>query len=234
MKAIIVEDDLSIALDYEMLLNRMGIDLLGTFTRAEDCLNALGKLNPDFIILDLQLEGNESGLSLAGKIQHLYIPFIVITGHPVEALMQEAKDLNAEAFLVKPINIISLEFEIKKIEDKLLTDSSQNKFLAIKDRGAYINIPYSDVIYIEIEGNYSTIYTLHKRFVLKKSLTKVWQTLDKDLFMRVHRGFVVNREFISKISFSKKQMILTNDVSLPIGKNYFDELKNYLESKTYL
>jgi len=234
MKAIIVEDDLSIALDYEMLLNKLDIRLLGTFRKVDDFLIALKKNTPDFIILDLHLEGDETGLSLARKIQHLYIPFIVITGYPLNELMEEAKELKAQAFLVKPVNLVSLEFEIRKIEEKLQKVEENAQHLIIKERGSYINIPFEDICYMEVEGNYATINTLHRRFVLKKSLSKIWKLLDESVFIKTHRGFIVNKSFISIISFSQKKLRLTNNIELPLGKNYFDGLKNYLDNKNIL
>ncbi|NNE15878.1 MAG: response regulator transcription factor [Saprospiraceae bacterium] len=230
MRAIIVEDDFAIALEYEMLLKKMKIDLIGTFKTGSDCLNAIKVNKPDFIILDLQLKRSESGIKLASKIQYLFIPFIIITGFPQKQTMLEANELNAVAYLTKPVNLLTLEFEINKIAQNAEKSNSRKHSILVKERGTFINVPHNNISFIEVEGNYATIHTNQKRYVLKKSLTKIWSTIDQNNFMKVHRGFIVNKEFIEKVKFGTKELLLNNGQSVSIGKNYFKELRDYLSS----
>lgn len=62
----------------------------------------------------------------------------------------------------------------------------------------------NQVVYIEANGDYVLIYTKDNKF-LKDRTMKYWEThLPDDLFVRVHRSFIVNIEYIARIELYEK------------------------------
>lgn len=229
MKSIIIEDDPSMVIEYEMLLDKKGVQLLGSFNNTKEAFIAIQSEKPDFIILDIHLENSESGIELASKIKKLYIPILFVTGFPERVFFKKAQELKAETFLIKPFNSMSLEFEVDKIISKIKNQNQHKKFIFIKDKNNFVKVPFEDILYIDIEGNYSTIYTLSKRFVLKKSLAKISKEIDPDLFIQIHRSAIVNKQYIKNINFNSSQLILQNAKSLKIGNNFIKKLRSYLK-----
>jgi len=123
MQILIVEDDMSIALDLEMLIDELGYELLGLVDNAEAALAiALEKL-PDLILMDISIKGKYSGLEVAEKIKHLPIVILFITSHQTEEVFQRAKLTNFAGYLTKPITKVSIIGAIE-MANKFLNNSN--------------------------------------------------------------------------------------------------------------
>ena len=134
-KAIILEDDLSIALDYEMLLKKMGIRVIGVHKSWKEVGHTIAKSRPDFMIVDLFLANNETGLEFLEKYKSLFIPAIVITGYPQKLAFDLALSLNVAAFLKKPADNSELTFTIKKLISDISNRNEKKDFIIVKERG---------------------------------------------------------------------------------------------------
>ena len=226
MKSIIVEDDPSMVIEYEMILDKKAIEVSRVFKNAEEAYKAIVADKPDFLILDIHLDEGQSGLDLATKIRSLSIPTLFVTGFPKSQFYNEALSLEAESFLVKPFNPISLEFQIDKIIQKA---NSFNQFLFVKHKNNHVKLPFNNIQYVEIDGNYSTLVTPERKYVLKKSLRKISEELNMNLFIRVHRSLIVNKAKISEINFNLNSLLLLSGEQLKIGNNYIRDLRKFMQ-----
>ncbi|MCC8146010.1 MAG: LytTR family transcriptional regulator [Bacteroidales bacterium] len=76
--------------------------------------------------------------------------------------------------------------------------------ISVKKSGAIHFIPVNQVLYIEANGDYVLIYTKETKF-LKDRTMKYWENhLPAECFVRIHRSFIVNLEYIDKIELYEK------------------------------
>ena len=69
--------------------------------------------------------------------------------------------------------------------------------------------------------NYVKIYRESgARTISRISLKSIINMLPKDEFVRIHRSYVVAKAKI--IRFSKRRVLLPQDIELPVGKFYLD------------
>jgi DNA-binding LytR/AlgR family response regulator len=86
--------------------------------------------------------------------------------------------------------------------------------ISVKKRQEIYSIPVRRILYIEANGDYVLIHTPESKY-LKDRTMKYWEThLPEDLFVRIHRSFIVNIEYISKIELFEKE---TYKVQLTTG-----------------
>jgi len=78
--ALIVEDNLIIALDAEDMLTQLGAEVR-TANTVRQALQALDEMTPSFALLDVNLGGAETSLPVARKLQELKVPFVFATGY---------------------------------------------------------------------------------------------------------------------------------------------------------
>ena len=52
-------------------------------------------------------------------------------------------------------------------------------------------------------------------------------TLPSDIFMRVHRSYIINLNYIK--SYGRGRIYLSNDEYVPLGLNYRDSFRKYIE-----
>jgi len=77
--------------------------------------------------------------------------------------------------------------------------------ISVKKNQALFSIPVEQIQYIEADGDYVLIYTPEGKF-LKDRTMKYWETyLPDNLFVRIHRSFIVNLTCISKIELYEKE-----------------------------
>ena len=117
-KIIIVENESIIALDLKLRLENFGYNVMDTAFNGEDVIEKIGEINPDIVLMDIQLNGNLDGIQIANEIHKLYnIPFIYLSGHDSTILKRE-KETESSGFITKPFEDTEIQ---KAIETKLNT-----------------------------------------------------------------------------------------------------------------
>ena len=91
--ALIVEDNLIIAMAAEVILLELGASHVGTAASVNQALASIDREKPDFALLDLNL-GSENSIPVATRLRELKIPFMFATGYgeraPIPAELAEA------------------------------------------------------------------------------------------------------------------------------------------------
>ncbi len=109
IKLLIVEDEPLIAEDIAQWLERNGFFVSAVVYSKEDAMQQLNFNLPDIVLLDINLNGEMSGIEIAEKINTVYnIPFIFITSYSDKQTLEKAKYTEPSGYIVKPFNEASL------------------------------------------------------------------------------------------------------------------------------
>ncbi|WP_203363443.1 LytTR family DNA-binding domain-containing protein [Bacillus sp. REN10] len=106
-------------------------------------------------------------------------------------------------------------------------------FFTIKAEDRWYPIPYKDVIYLEAESRKTKVQAVHREGYHKMNLTELEFLLPVDHFIRVHRSYIVNVNFIQEIqpdSHSTFLLIMKNKMKIPVSQTYsslFRKALNY-------
>jgi len=75
----------------------------------------------------------------------------------------------------------------------------------------------NEIIYCKAEGNYTRIYTKNNNFIVTKVLKFVEIILPKNIFLRIHKSYLINLNYV--IGFKHKNtIILEPNIELPIAR----------------
>ena len=108
---LIVEDNMLISHLMEgYISNSDCCEVIGCVDNGEDAIEIAKNLHPDFILMDIRIEGEKDGIETATIINN-DIQIIYASGNSDEKTVERAKKTNMLAFLVKPI----LESELHDI-----------------------------------------------------------------------------------------------------------------------
>lgn len=226
MKAVIIEDNISLVWEYEIILEELGIEVQGKYKCWTKALPHLKRQVPDLMIVDLFLENNEKGIDLIQKLRYFYIPTIVCTAYPEKEYMEEALDAGVVAFFTKPVDKPSLKYQLNKIVKEKKREVVNKEGLIIKNNGSLIKIPFEQIVKVIIQGNYSFIHLVgNKKYVVKQSLNKLIEQLDDALFIRCHRSTIINLSFIKSLNLPSKKIVLHSEEVLELGQRYVTAVK---------
>jgi len=110
---LIVEDEMSIALELEMLIDELGYQLNSIIDNGEEVLTIATEKLPDLILMDIGIKGKYSGLEVAEKIKHLPIAVLFITSYQNQEMFQRAKLTNFAGYVTKPVSKVALQGAIE-------------------------------------------------------------------------------------------------------------------------
>jgi CheY-like chemotaxis protein len=115
-RALIVEDDMILAMINQKYLERIGCAVLRSVSNGLDAITAVKELNPDFVLMDIRLDGEMDGIEAMGYIREFSnVRVIYVSGNSESEIKQRAEKTNMYAFLIKPLDF----GELKKLIDKL-------------------------------------------------------------------------------------------------------------------
>ena len=117
-----------------------------------------------------------------------------------------------------------------------------NRTLIISNANELVRVKPERIVYIESDGNYSTM-VLHDKteHVFTMNLAHCQQLIENQLgkeadrFIRIGKQVIINREYIFKINVNKQtlmmsDMALNHVFTLSASKKALRQLKVYLES----
>lgn len=202
------------------------LNIVGVFSDANDGLSILEKEQIDVLFLDIDMPVL-NGLNF--RKQAMNVPVcIYITAHPEHAV--ESYELDTLDFIVKPIKLDRFSQTMQRIEDYMELKLKANLFessiggdsIYIKEGHEQTKVKLHDILYLEALKDYTKIVTTNKRHCVLSSIGTLLKEDHFKSFVRIHRSFAVQKQFIQKIG--AQEIKLNNNILLPIGRSYKENL----------
>lgn len=208
---------------------------------ARETVRLIDSLEPDLVFMEVELPGRD-GFSLLQETQHL--PDVVYTtwhdSHAVRAFESNAVD-----FLLKPLTKDRFAMTMGRYtrlrtgryheSSKQTTDdqrcSNYPKYILVESGKRLKSIPVAEIIYLKADRDYTWIYTEDgSAYLSSYGIGRIEKRLDPQLFMRLHRSYIVNTGCIRELykDITKTFVSLSNDVEINIGRNYYHQVKQLI------
>jgi len=114
-KVLIVEDDMIISMVLERMIGKLGHEVIDKVITGQGAIDSFFELNPDLILMDIQLKDNIDGISAMQEIRKKSdVHVIYITGNSDQYNLKRAKKTDFIDYLVKPIQMGHLKKSIDK------------------------------------------------------------------------------------------------------------------------
>jgi len=240
MTAIIIEDEIPAAIRLQKLLIAKEFEVLTILNSVKNAVLWFKEnSHPDCVFLDIKLSDGNS-FEFLDKIE-IKSKIVFTTAYNEFAF--NAFSYNSVDYLLKPIDEKKLDKLILKIEtlkigfqnefnwldfDKNNSKIIKNSFL-VSSGSSLKKINDLDIICFYSEHN--TTYILNKEnrsFIVNKSLEKLEDELNADLFFRINRKFIINKTYINNIkNENQKQVFLS-------VKTDFDFIISKLKAKAFI
>lgn len=228
MKCIIIDDEpLALELLEDFVSKIPNLKLVSSCSNAIEAVAILQNNIIDLIFLDIEMP-DFSGIEFIKSLEAKPL-FIFTTAYSHYAI--EGFNLNAVDYLVKPIPFHRFlkavnraqELYLLKKEDSLpsIKNLGTPNFIFVKSDYENIKLNFDDIKYFEGLKDYIKIFsTSHKPILTLSNFKKIEEKLPEDLFIRVHRSYIVSLKHINSV---QRNRIIIDGVRIPIGQNYKDE-----------
>lgn len=225
-KILIVEDEVELANNISEILSNMDYKVAAIVDNAGSALDFLDENEVDLVLMDILIHGDLDGIDLAYKIREKFnLPIVFSTAYSgTEYLERISSDIH-EGYLLKPFTLDSLKtavfFGLKRHEEKTGKDSKGKGSLKIMDKGYLVPVPYTEIVYLKADGLYTKVFTKAKSYLVRDILKGFEEKLPAEKFLRVHKSFLVNLDYIA--SFNAKKINL-GETNVPIRRGLYREL----------
>lgn len=232
LRAILVDDEEGARDVLQNLLLRFcpDVELIAKCENVQQAVDVINKEQPDLVFLDIEMP-NYSGFEIVSFFKEINFEIIFVTAYDQYAI--RAFEVAAIDYLLKPIDIERLKLAISRVQQQrsieqqsqrlsLLSntlESKQLKNIVITDKGQQNIVPIVDIIAIEAQESYCIIHTTDKKYIASKNL-KHFETILENLqqFFRVHKSWIVNKEYIKQYSKSDLTIQLSNGLITKLSK----------------
>lgn len=234
-KLVLLEDDPFYQAKIAAMLEGSQFEILKVFENT-DGVEAYLKLNVvDIFLCDLFINGKPKGADL---IESLILQDTEIVVLSTSTDIQLFNNLKTKVFgyLVKPFHTLSLLSMLNAAVSQLIksefkaTQEGGNLFLTgLGGRKERISI--YDIVYVEVEGNYSFVYTAQHKYAVKLSLNKlILKVGGESHLLRIHHKYAVNPQFVE--AFTSENINLFGGKQLSISATFRASVLEAVQRKT--
>lgn len=220
---------------------------VGTIYQAgngSEAVELIRENRPGLVFLDIQMPGG-NGFEVIEKTGIENMPVVVfvtafdqyaIKAFEVQAIDYLLKPFDEERFgkaFTRALSLILKDdhntSQLQMLLREIKKTNKQNKILVNKgEKFFFLDIP--EIIFIESNEKYALIYTKDDKYLVRESMKNLEEKLDPPVFIRIHRCYIVNINYIKDIEkWSHGEFLLTllNGRKFRVSRNYKDNLINF-------
>lgn len=206
------------------------IEILASFRNPVKAVEFLQEESVDLIFLDINMP-KLNGLEFLNVLEKK--PKVIFTTAYSEYAL-DSYNYDTIDYLVKPIDFQRFLKAITKAKTVLAAsknnvldnnESTEDKTIYIKSGQQLHKVNINDILYLEKEGNYLTFFTKEKKILSRQNMKDIFDILDPDKFLRVHKSYVVGVEHMDII---ETHQIKIGNAKIPVGRNYRGDLMDYV------
>ena len=219
MNCIIIDDEKTSRIILKTLCDQTNLNVINEFSNAIEAIKYLNNHDVDVVFLDYHMP-SFNGLDFIKTLKKP-INIILTTSDPKFAIEAFEYDFIID-YLLKPIEISRFRKSISKVTNKLVspTDVTKqpeiNNFFYINVNRRLIKIEIDSIYVIEANGDYIIIKTEAENYVVHSTLRKINNKLPDNMFIQVHRSFIIN---IKQIIDIQDNTVLVHKEIVPISRS---------------
>jgi DNA-binding LytR/AlgR family response regulator len=235
------------------------VDVAGLARNGRQALELLRALRPDVVVLDIQMPGKDGFAVLDALGADEATPEIIFVTAFHEYAVR-AFEVHAVDYLLKPVEFERFQAAMERARARLAARGAARRFaelqallatlrdtappaaaayersLWVRVRDALLQVDVDDIDYISAEGDYVSLHQAGKASLLKDTIASLQMRLDPALFLRVHRGAIVN---LSRVRALRRrgaravELVLAAGAVVAVGPSHVDAVLKAVKAQRF-
>ena len=250
MRVLVVDDEpLAREKIRGMVAGDPDIRVVGECANGAEAVEAVQSLRPDLILLDVQMP-EVGGFDVLEALKGEEIPPVIfITAYDHYAV--RAFEYHALDYLLKPFDRERFQAAIDRAKRQIRREGNggngngmdarilalleqmhgQQRYserIVVKTGGRVFFLNTDEIDWIEAEGNYVSIHTGKKAYLLRETISNFETQLDPRQFVRIHRSSIVRLDRVKELqpwSHGEYHVILEDGTRLTLSRSYREKLQ---------
>jgi two-component system, LytTR family, response regulator len=252
IRTIVVEDQLASREHLVASLNaEPDVEVVAACAAGRDAIDAIRSNRPDLVFLDLDLPDLDGFRVIEEVGPAAMPPTIFVTAFDEFAV--RAFEFHAFDYLLKPFGRERLRQALERarhylgaeregelarrlmalVHDARPTRQAETGRFLVKAGGRILFVPFSEIDYVEADGNYVRLHAGPRSHVIRETMQSVEKRLASQRFARVHRSRIVNLDRATELRArgnGEYELVLQNGSSFRVGRAFRDALQQRLKS----
>jgi len=206
----------------------------GKCSNAVDAMSILQQDPIDLIFLDIQMPhilGTDFIRALINPPKVVFTTAFrkfAIEGFELDAVDYLLKPISFERFLKAVNKVMKLNLPVVQAfpQDTMLKNEPEPSFLFLRADRKNLKIQLHEILFVESLKDYVKVVTKDRTIVSKQSISAIEESLPGEVFLRIHRSFIVS---LSKIESFTAGLIQVGKYELPVSRSYRHEVEKALK-----
>ena len=224
IRCLIVDDEpLAHQVLTQFIAQTPGLTLSGKCRHAMEAHDHLRQHAVDLMFLDIEMP-LITGLSFLRTLQ---APPKTILTTAYREYGYEGFELEVLDYLLKPFSYERFVKAVARYQPATpAPDAATEPHLLLKDQGSLLRVPHRAIGYVEGCKDYVKVVTNNKTYLHHATMKEMVELLGEP-FVRVHRSFIVGRNYIKLLQ--PEQLVLADNTVIPLGQSYKTEVNSYFK-----
>jgi DNA-binding LytR/AlgR family response regulator len=248
IRALVVDDEIPARRELAFMLESSGkVRVIGECEDGEDVLPFIMETTVDVVFLDIQMRV-QSGLYTAWQIMQSKNPPRIIFTTGFSQYAQEAFELNAIDYIMKPYVQERVNRSVVKLKESLRAEAFNAPIAAMIERGGtfepnrllawkndrLIVIPHADILLAKSDESRKTVIATSKGFFyVNYTLKELEERLRPPTFLRTHKAFIANLDRVQEITpwFNNTYMLKiegAEEHEVPVARHYMKQFQRFM------
>jgi two-component system, LytTR family, response regulator len=224
------------------LAEQPDVEVVGECRNGREAVNAIRRLAPDLVFLDLQMPGL-GGFEVVEAVGPERMPMVVfVTAHDEHAI--RAFEVQALDYLLKPVEEERFRLAMARVRKRMseredgslarrlgaLLGSARAQRIPVRDRGRILLLGTQEIECIEAEGDYASLRVGAKTYLVRETMSALEARLGP-AFLRIHRSLIVNAARIREVRpqpNGELVVVLLGGLELRASRGYADRLQSLI------
>jgi two-component system LytT family response regulator len=243
---LLVADDEPLARDLvrRYAIGQPGLDVVAECGTGDELADALARVQPDLVLLDIRMPGRDVFGVLEGEAAGPRPLPAVIFATAYDSYAVRAFDLNAIDYLVKPYTEDRFAEAIRRVRTRQAADRPGDRLarvirdlgprpdrLLVPDGRKMVPLAIADIVWIKAEDDYARVYAGGRSYLVSRTLKDLEVRLDPERFVRIHRSAIVHASHIREVvaaGGSRYRVRLSDGTDVLVSRSRSPGLKRWM------
>lgn len=202
---------------------------IGVVNDYKNAMNIILKETPDLVFLNLD-NTFDNPFEFAQELNLFNDNFPVVIA--ISLFKENSFDVIKTGFfdfLLAPLEELEIRKTVLKVLKKIPAHSRKN--ICLKSYKDYQYLKTDEILFLKADNNSTDFYMNDGNVICAYKTLKTFQEILPNNFYRIHKSYIVNKNFISRIQFGKSICtIKRNSYEVPFTKTYLNNIQNINKS----
>jgi len=207
----------------EVLKDFNDFNCIGITHDYESSMNIILKKTPDLVFFNIDnlINNPFQFINEVNQLQDSELEFIAIS-FSIEKAYNAMKNGFRDS-IIEPLTELEVRKAILKFQKK--NKIASKRTICLKSYKDYQYLNTNDILFLKADNNTTDFYMKDGNCIGAYKTLKVYEELLPKNFLRIHKSYIINSNYVSRINFGKLLCTVNRNIhKIPFTKTYMDNV----------